>query len=424
MLVADWPLISLGAILGGAGLLLLARGLFRDPGAGVRRCPRCWYEMVGVPGCVCPECGREAATERGLFKRRRSWRLAMLGFVLVLSGTIMATPGLRRDGLFGLVPFRALVAMLPPLGPNDAVLLFNSPSQRTPAWTPADEISRRIARDGLTSDYLKALMKQKGVLVVRDRYDAGAPIWIEFRRPFWLDLSTTVRVSMVGSDWAPLHLGEGEFDSFGGMPSTVCTGEIGIAPDVGEEVEIEVSATRRYSTGGEVCARMTLPVRIVKPAVVRPVPSPLIERYIDAHLFPGAGATVWDKDRHVLLVFLLLEHANDEPETKAAAGVLVELLRDGAPVGSGRLLLSRGLTSADLADRAEIDLAPDVYGQLMATRTSPRWSVRISGDAQASARDMTATRFWAWSRELPLSSLWGLTGTERPISDIREGNGR
>ena len=61
---------------------------------------------------------------------------------------------------------------------------------------------------------------------------------------------------------------------------------------------------------------------------------------------------MWDKDRYVLLVFLLLEHVNDEPEPKAAAGVLVELLRDGAPVGSGRLLLSRGLTLADLL-RAE-----------------------------------------------------------------------
>lgn len=54
----DWLCTLAGWTLTGAGLLMLLWALFRDRSRGRRRCPRCWYDMAGVPGLQCPECGR------------------------------------------------------------------------------------------------------------------------------------------------------------------------------------------------------------------------------------------------------------------------------------------------------------------------------------------------------------------------------
>ncbi|MFT3684957.1 MAG: hypothetical protein QM783_08535 [Phycisphaerales bacterium] len=37
------------------------------------RCPKCWYNMSGVTGLRCPECGREAKSAAALLKNRRRW---------------------------------------------------------------------------------------------------------------------------------------------------------------------------------------------------------------------------------------------------------------------------------------------------------------------------------------------------------------
>src|SRR5438309_1158927 len=54
----DWLLTLLGYTLAAAGALLLLWSLFHDRPKGRRRCPRCWYDMRGVPSLLCPECGR------------------------------------------------------------------------------------------------------------------------------------------------------------------------------------------------------------------------------------------------------------------------------------------------------------------------------------------------------------------------------
>jgi hypothetical protein len=56
----DWLYHTFGWTLAAAGMVLLAWALFWDRSRGRRRCPKCWYNMEGVPGLRCPECGREA----------------------------------------------------------------------------------------------------------------------------------------------------------------------------------------------------------------------------------------------------------------------------------------------------------------------------------------------------------------------------
>lgn len=105
--VFGWAVISMG-------LVLLGLALLKDRSRGRRRCPRCWYDMGGVPGLTCPECGRPAKAERRLFRTRRRWRRAAVAIVVVLAGwATTAIPELRQ-GWERLVPTTALVLIADP----------------------------------------------------------------------------------------------------------------------------------------------------------------------------------------------------------------------------------------------------------------------------------------------------------------------
>lgn len=87
--ILGWCVVSIGAV-------LLAAALFKDRSRGRRRCPRCWYDMGGVPSLTCPECGRDAKVERRLFRTRRRWRRAVIAALVVLAGwAATAIPKLR-----------------------------------------------------------------------------------------------------------------------------------------------------------------------------------------------------------------------------------------------------------------------------------------------------------------------------------------
>ena len=94
----DWAFWIGGGVLGLAALVLGAWALLWDRSRGRRRCPRCWYDMGGVPGLTCPECGRAARNERRLFRARRRWRWVSLAAMLALLAVgTAATPSLSRE---------------------------------------------------------------------------------------------------------------------------------------------------------------------------------------------------------------------------------------------------------------------------------------------------------------------------------------
>lgn len=103
---------------GVAGVLALAVlyvALLRDRSRGRRRCPKCWYDMSGVPGLRCPECGREARREKGLFRTRRRLGLAAAGVVLGLVSHVGAGMpwAVENGGWTRLVPDTVLGWVLP-----------------------------------------------------------------------------------------------------------------------------------------------------------------------------------------------------------------------------------------------------------------------------------------------------------------------
>src|SRR4051794_31440873 len=97
----------------GAGVLALGVGLLlwallsdwlRNGRTKSRpRCPRCWYDMRGAQGLVCPECGRAAGSLGALLKSRRRWWWAMLGVVLMMVGGAASVS--RTVARRGVIPY-------------------------------------------------------------------------------------------------------------------------------------------------------------------------------------------------------------------------------------------------------------------------------------------------------------------------------
>ena len=108
-----WLFPAIAATLAAPGAALLLRGLFRDRPRGRLRCPRCWYDLTGLPGLTCPECGRTARHERHLRRTRRHWRPALAGLALLAAATLaLGAADAVRHGWPGAVPLPILTRVL------------------------------------------------------------------------------------------------------------------------------------------------------------------------------------------------------------------------------------------------------------------------------------------------------------------------
>lgn len=140
--MTSWLLWIGGGIVVTAGVAVLIWALAGDRlrgGRRLRRCPRCWYDMNGVPGLTCPECGREAREERRLHRTRRRWGWARAAALAISVGAAgIATPGVRMRGWTALIPSTAAIYALPWMDdhpPWYANLLYERVGTRTiPAW--------------------------------------------------------------------------------------------------------------------------------------------------------------------------------------------------------------------------------------------------------------------------------------------------
>lgn len=112
--VLDSILWFAGAALALLGAGLVTWALWWDRARGRRRCPQCWYDMGGVPGLRCPECGRAVAAEKRFTRTRRRWAWAAIGALVLTSGVVsMQVPAYRQGGWVGLVPSSVLVWWAP-----------------------------------------------------------------------------------------------------------------------------------------------------------------------------------------------------------------------------------------------------------------------------------------------------------------------
>jgi hypothetical protein len=111
----DFDLVLRGTVwvLLASGIVVLGWALFWDRSRGRRRCSRCWYDMKGVPGVVCPECGRKARHEGVLYRTRRSGRGVLAGAILLIAAAGAARfAEARAHGWQAAVPTTAILLSL------------------------------------------------------------------------------------------------------------------------------------------------------------------------------------------------------------------------------------------------------------------------------------------------------------------------
>jgi hypothetical protein len=260
----DWVFGLIAVVLGGVGIWVIVVALFRDRSRGRRRCPCCWYDMAGVPGLRCPECGRAARSEKALHRTRRRWKAAGLGAAVVLGAAAVAGVPVRQRGWVSLVPGWLLVRVAP-AGESRygtaavAAVLMNIDV----GWTIGDTLShaawRRFQSGTLTPSQAECLARRH---LNWQGLDLESLAWVPER---WFDGSAVPMRVLQGDDLGcGLLLATAVSQITNGKPEPVAPGGNGVlAPLRGtDEAVLEVSL---FGGAGRVLYtwRIRKPCRIV-----------------------------------------------------------------------------------------------------------------------------------------------------------------
>lgn len=110
-----WWVLAL--VLAGVGGWLVMRGLFGDRRlvSRSRRCPRCRYDMTGLPGgMTCAECGFTARDEASWYGGRCRPAQALVGGVVLLAAfAAVSWPVGREKGYLSMLPLRVQIEVWP-----------------------------------------------------------------------------------------------------------------------------------------------------------------------------------------------------------------------------------------------------------------------------------------------------------------------
>ncbi len=111
----------IAATLGLCAIALLVWALIGDRSKGRRRCPRCWYDLAGVPTLEpernadaahtrCPECGHIIRREHHTRRTRRRWRWALASLpIFALAYASLVGPAIIEQGARAAIPTLALL---------------------------------------------------------------------------------------------------------------------------------------------------------------------------------------------------------------------------------------------------------------------------------------------------------------------------
>lgn len=208
---------------------------------GKRTCPRCSYNMQGVPGWTCPECGRTANSERDLLRGRwkRRWLLAGVLAILIGSGGTLI-PYVRDHGPLGVVPTTLLLMIAP--GSNEETL-WTSAFLSDPVDWPANgyrrvkwgktfsqrtqqELANRLAIRTLWDWQVMWMYRKHNIVRVPRYVFEGNPVAVAVRAPYWMAKSTGVQpalpntsVAKEGPSFTPSFLVGGGDGAIWGLPN-------------------------------------------------------------------------------------------------------------------------------------------------------------------------------------------------------------
>jgi hypothetical protein len=161
------------------GIAVMAWALFWDRARGRRRCPKCQYDMSGIAGLRCPECGREQRSEKKFHRTRRRWRWAAGGLVLVLVSLGVGALSTSENGRWA------------HYAPTWLLVRIVDPRTLATTWSRGDPVSRelrsRMESHGLTESQSQVLVDRifeldpvqcDNLVRTRTRWPAGVPVAI------------------------------------------------------------------------------------------------------------------------------------------------------------------------------------------------------------------------------------------------------
>jgi hypothetical protein len=139
--------------------------------------------MGGVPGLVCPECGKDAKRERRLGRTRRRWRVTIAACLITVTGVgTGAFPKASMNGWLSLVPTTALLVVAPPAGKG---YVSNARGMRD-LHPIVSELMRRGAQSTLTEWQWAWYIRNKGVVELPDRWPVDTPLQVRMCVPEWV----------------------------------------------------------------------------------------------------------------------------------------------------------------------------------------------------------------------------------------------
>lgn len=412
---AAWFLARTGWMLAIGGVLFALYALFWDRPRGRRRCPKCWYDMAGVPGLVCPECGREAKGERQLFRMRQRRKLAV---VVVLATALPAyvlihVEEWRQHGWPALAPSSVLVLWRFQIEDHSfervPAIRYLMTGFAQPRGRLSGELFRRY-RD-------RSLRGWQQRLVARSDPQFGSDDWVGqlYARPRWPD-------DLPVSIWVYPSLYQGgherklvvtplfgqrsaqklEVQDAGGPDIRFAERVVLGAPAPGESLRIRLELFERGRDNRMVrlwSETMTLPTAVGGNA------EEILEGFdeptgfnLTLRLFPVDVIRDIDPEQRWYLVL----RASRIPED-VTAGVRIEFYdgMDTAPVA-----WAKHLVCGSVNVRWHTTIDGNVDRLLDAARQSDSaWRVRIIGDANIALQDAKAKRYWSGEIEVPLPEV-------------------
>lgn len=426
---ATWAWWIAGGVLGLTGLTLLVWALLRDRARGRRRCPKCWYDMAGVPGLICPECGTGVANERRLYKTRPRKRWAALAVCcLVIAGGLSLTPKARRDGLLSLVPTAVLLRFSPPPGtPRELSRgIWQTPPRRSPVVT---ELLRRGAPESLTDRQWRWVVENRFDIRLPDQWPVGIPLQISIATPGWMEGIGFRVVALTEEEGADISQ-----DMFGGIKALFIgtsaeerVRKLSFVPELGDPVFIRLGIGvdsgpfgtavgpaalqgRAQRTGNPLSGGEMLDAAIGEIAIV-----PSVE-----HVFDIVRGPEWDaRFRDMLEVEVTGLHPGQISQPVIAVSVSRGALTNTLALGftlslmrGDQIYATKAIRAHDLRPNtnapgfgAEMSFGLAAYQSQRFTESPDMWYIRITGRPDLALTDFGKEQAWEGTIDIPLADL-------------------
>jgi hypothetical protein len=381
-----WTII--GSVVGAAGLMLAAWALGWDRARGRRRCPKCWYDMAGVAGLQCPECGRTASNESRLLRTRRRPAWFILGALALVGAYCLANiPRILKAGYVGAIPTTGLIWWVaryePPEKYNSATSTMSKPTKA------AAELARRATGNELWGWQWRYMLNGLGVIHSRDRWPRGVPFEISTGVPQWL-LSPTMRLHVTSNVSGEANRYQDHI-----LPWVVRT--LGNNEDqVGLTIQLG-----KWSGGWQLhVTQVDSPEQAIDP-VRSTETDAAVRRALRAALRSDPNPPTQTK---YMLGAQLYRDKGPLPED-LAVGATVQFKRDGQVAAEWPLLM-KDSPYGEPVDWSRIN-APEPGWNEDDDADMARWTVTVRGNAAVAMRDLTRNKYWDGEWTVPLTEFMG-----------------